>query len=195
MVNQAREGDERAFEEILRRYSPRVFRIASKFFRQRGQVEDAAQEAFLKAYTQLASYEGRGSLEGWLTRITTNQCINKLRSAKRRPEASVSELTDHEGPWLENQLAGVSMERHKSIESGRVAADLAEKVLSELPAEDRLVLMSIDGEHLPVKDVAAMTGWSESKVKVRAFRARRRMRQAIEKLLGSRLIGADEKGG
>jgi RNA polymerase sigma factor (sigma-70 family) len=195
LVNQARGGDERAFEEILRRYSPRVFRIASKFFRQRDQVEDAAQEAFLKAYTQLSSYEGRGSLEGWLTRITTNQCINKLRSAKRRPEASVSELTDHEGPWLENQLAGVSMERHQASESGRVAADLAEKVLSELPADDRLVLMSIDGEHLPVKDVAAMTGWSESKVKVRAFRARRRMRQAIEKLLGSRLISADEKGG
>lgn len=196
MVSQARGGNERAFEEILRRYSPRVFRIASKFFRQPDQVEDAAQEAFLKAYTQLSSYEGRGSLEGWLTRITTNQCINKLRSAKRRPESSVSELTDHEGPWLENQLAGVSMERHQSTESGRVAADLAEKVLSELPADDRLVLMSIDGEHLPVKDVAALTGWSESKVKVRAFRARRRMRKAIEKLLGSnRLVSADQKGG
>jgi RNA polymerase sigma-70 factor, ECF subfamily len=195
LVNQARGGNERAFEEILRRYSPRVFRIASKFFRQRDQVEDAAQEAFLKAYTQLSSYEGRGSLEGWLTRITTNQCINKLRSAKRRPESSVSELTDHEGPWLENQLAGVSMERHQSSESGRVAADLAEKVLSELPADDRLVLMSIDGEQMPVKDVAEMTGWSESKVKVRAFRARRRMRQAIEKLLGSKLMGADEKNG
>ena len=195
MVNQARGGNERAFEEILRRYSPRVFRIASKFFRQRDQVEDAAQEAFLKAYTQLSSYEGRGSLEGWLTRITTNQCINKLRSAKRRPESSVSELTEHEGPWLENQLAGVSMERHQSSESGRVAADLAEKVLSELPADDRLVLMSIDGEQMPVKDVAEMTGWSESKVKVRAFRARRRMRQAIEKLLGSKLMGADVKNG
>jgi len=195
LVNQARGGNERAFEEILRRYSPRVFRVASKFFRQRDQVEDAAQEAFLKAYTQLSSYEGRGSLEGWLTRITTNQCINKLRSAKRRPESSVSELTDHEGPWLENQLAGVSMERHQSSESGRVAADLAEKVLSELPADDRLVLMSIDGEHMPVKDVAEMTGWSESKVKVRAFRARRRMRQAIEKLLGAKLMGANEKNG
>ena len=158
-------------------------------------MEDAAQEAFLKAYTQLSSYEGRGSLEGWLTRITANQCINKLRSTKRRPESSVSELTDHEGPWLENQLAGVSMERHLSGESGRDAADLAEKVLSELPADDRLVLMSIDGENLPVKDVAAMTGWSESKVKVRAFRARRRMRKAIEKLLGGGMITADEKGG
>ena len=195
MVNQAREGDERAFEEILRRYSPRVFPIASKFFRQRAQVEDAAQEAFLKAYTQLSSYEGRGSLEGWLSRITTNQCINMLRSAKRRPESTVSELTDHEGPWLENQLADASIERHQSSERSLVASDLADKVLSELPPDDRLVLMSIDGEHLPVKDVAEMTGWSESKVKVRAFRARRRMRQAVEKLLERRLTSADKKGG
>jgi len=166
-------------------------------------VEDAAQEAFLKAYTQLSKYEGRGSFEGWLTRITTNECINMLRSAKRRPESTVSELTDREGPqsenwsgnWLENQLAGASIERHQSSERSLVAADLADKVLSELPPDDRLVLMSIDGEHLPVKDVAEMTGWSESKVKVRAFRARRRMRQAVEKLLERRLTSADKKGG
>jgi len=158
-------------------------------------VEDAAQEAFLKAYTQLSKYEGRGSLEGWLSRITTNQCINMLRSANRRPESSVSELTDHEGPWLENQMADASIERHQSSERGLIASDLADKVLSELPPDDRLVLMSIDGEHLPVKDVAEMTGWSESKVKVRAFRARRRMRQAVEKLLERKLISADQKGG
>lgn len=195
MVSLARKGDERAFEEILRRYSPRVFSIASKFFRQRAQVEDAAQEAFLKAYTQLSSYEGRGSLEGWLSRITSNQCINMLRSAKRRPESTVSELTDHEGPWLENQMADASRERHQSSERALVASDLADKVLSELPPDDRLVLMSIDGDHLPVKEVAEMTGWSESKVKVRAFRARRRMRQAVEKLIERRLTSADKKGG
>ena len=175
----------------MRRYSPRVFSIASKFFRQRAQVEDAAQEAFLIAYTQLSSYEGRGSFEGWLSRITTNQCINMLRSEKRRPESTVSELTDHEGSWLENQLAGASIERHRSSERGRVAADLADKVLNELAPDDRLVLMSIDGEHLPVKDVAEMTGWSESKVKVRAFRARRRMRKAVEKLLERRPTSAE----
>jgi len=117
-----------------------------------------------------------------------------LRSAKRHPEFTVSELTDHDGPWLENQLSGVSTQRHQSNERGRIAADLAEKVLSQLPPDDRLVLMSIDGEQLPVKDVAEMTGWSESKVKVRAFRARRRMRQAVEKLLQRRSTSADEKG-
>ena len=82
----ARAGDESAFEEIMRRYSPRVFRFASRFFNQRSLVEEAAQEVFLKAFTELGSFEGRGSMEGWLTRITTNTCLNLLRSAKRRPE-------------------------------------------------------------------------------------------------------------
>ena len=195
LVSLARQGDERAFEEILRRYSPRVFSIASKFFRQRAQVEDAAQEAFLKAYTQLSSYEGRGSLEGWLGRITANQCINMLRSAKRRPEATVSEMTERDGPWLENRLADASLERHQSAEDRLVASDMAERILGELPPEDRLVLMSLDGEQMPVKDIAQMTGWSESKVKVRAFRARRLLRKAVEKLLEKRPMVQEKKGG
>ena len=178
----------------MRRYSPKVFRIAGKFFRQPAAVEDAAQEAFLKAYTQLSSFEGRGSFEGWLSRITANQCINMLRHARRRPESAVAELTDHEGPWLENQLGDLSAERHAASERGRVAADIADKVLSGLSPEDRLVLLSIDGDQLSVKDVAVMTGWSESKVKVRAFRARRRMREAVENLLERSKNPVGEKG-
>jgi RNA polymerase sigma-70 factor (ECF subfamily) len=73
----------------MRRYSPRVFRFASRFFRQRSLVEEAAQEVFMKAFTELGSYEGRGSMEGWLTRITTNTCLNILRSAKRRPQLTL----------------------------------------------------------------------------------------------------------
>jgi RNA polymerase sigma-70 factor (ECF subfamily) len=185
-VSLARNGDEQAFEEIVRRYSPRVFQIASRFFRQRAQVEEAAQEAFLKAYTQLSSYEGRGSFEGWLTRITTNLCLNMIRSAKRRPESTVADLTEDESEWLENRLADASAARHRSNESGFVAADLAEKVLSQMSGDDRLVLMLIDGDELSVKEVAEMTGWSESKVKTQAFRARRRMREAVEELLKQR---------
>lgn len=183
LVSLAREGNELAFEEIVRRYSPRVFHVASRFFRQRAQVEEAAQEAFLKAYMQLSTYEGRGSFEGWLTRLTTNLCLNMLRSAKRRPELIVADLTEDENTWLENQLADVSAARHQSSERGIDAADLAEKVLGQMSPDDRLVLTLIDGDEIPVKEVAEMTGWSQSKVKVQAFRARRRMREAIGNLL------------
>lgn len=182
----ARNGDESAFGEIVRRYSPRVFRFASRFLNQRSLVEEAAQEVFLKAFTELDSYRGRGSMEGWLTKITTNTCLNILRSAKRRPELITSDLTEEENDWLDNKLSDVAAERHKASERSLIAADLAGKVLETLNAEDRLVLTMMDGEDASVKEISAATGWSESKVKVRAFRARRRMREAVEKLLSNR---------
>jgi RNA polymerase sigma-70 factor (ECF subfamily) len=182
LARAAREGDESAFEEIMRRYSRRVFHYASKFFRQRSLVEEAAQEVFLKAFTELGSYEGRGSMEGWLTRITTNTCLNMLRSSKRRPELTVSDLSDDETTWLDSNMAVTANERHQSSERSLVAADLAGRVLETMAPDDRLVLTMIDGEDASVKEVAEITGWSESKVKVQAFRARRRMREAVEKL-------------
>jgi len=187
----ARDGDESAFAEILRRYSPRVFRVASRFFRQRSLVEEAAQEVFLKVFSELGSFEGRGSLEGWLTRIATNTCLNLVRSSKRRPELIVSDLTEDESSWLENKLAATASERHHATERSLVAADLAGRVLQTMAPDDQLVLTMIDGEDASVKDVAATTGWSESKVKVQAFRARRRMREAVEKLLRRKTTTAD----
>jgi RNA polymerase sigma-70 factor (ECF subfamily) len=170
----------------MRRYGPRVFHVASRFFRQRSLVEEAAQEVFMKAFTQLRSYEGRGSMEGWLTRIATNTCLNLLRSAKRRPQLTAADLSEDETRWVESALDRTATEQHQSRERGLVAADLAGRVLQTLTPDDQLVLTMIDGEDASVKDVVEVTGWSESKVKVLAFRARRRMRAAVEKLLSSK---------
>lgn len=137
----------------------------------------------MKAFTQLGSFEGRGSLEGWLTKIATNTCLNMLRGAKRRPELTVSDLSEEEDRWLEGQL---SDSEQPSIENNLVAADLADRLLSVLPPEDQQALLMIDGEQASIKEVAKATGWSESKVKVRAFRARKKIREAMERLLGSR---------
>lgn len=152
-------------------------------------VEEAAQEVFLKTYTQLASYEGRGSFEGWLTRIATTTCLNILRSAKSRPESSVVELTEDQNEWFETNLTGAPCGSGALVESRLIAADLAEKVLDTLPPDDRVALILIDGNEMTVKEVAEMTGWSESKVKVKTMRARRRMRQAVDKLLETRRSG------
>lgn len=183
LARQAQDGDESAFAEIVRRYSPRVFSVASRFFRQRSLVEEAAQEVFLKAFTQLGSFEGRGSIEGWLTRIATNTCLNMIRGAKRRPEFTVSDLTDDEQQWLDHQVGDGEQ---PSVENSLVATDLADRVLSVLSPEDQQALLMIDGEDASIKEVAEATGWSESKVKVRAFRARKKVREAMEKLLHRR---------
>ncbi len=178
-------GDEGAFEEIVRRYSPRVFRFAGRFFRQQSMVEEAAQEVFLKAFTQLKNYEARGSLEGWLTRITVNTCINILRSSKRETELTQSALSDDETDWLEQRMSSAASIQHRQAEEKLVAADLVNRVLKTMSPDDRLVLTFIDGEGYSMKETAAMTGWTESKIKIQAFRARRRMREAVETLLNS----------
>jgi len=131
-------------------------------------------------------------MEGWLTRIATNTCLNMLRSAKRRPELSVADLTEDENHWLDTN-AGSAGEATQTVEDKLVASDLADKLLDTLPAEDQVALLMMDGENASVKEVAEATGWSESKVKVRAFRARRKLRETMEKLLGPKKVGREGK--
>lgn len=183
LVSSACRGDESAFEEILRRYGPRVFRIAGHFFREAGKVEDIAQEVFLRAFMHLSSFDGRGSLEGWLSKISTTVCLNAIRHSKSRPEILSGMVTEEESSWLEARLAHLDNGHNVSAEQSVLEADLAEKVLRALSPEDRLVLTLIDGEELSVREVSSATGWSEANVKVRAFRARRRMHRAVDNLL------------
>ena len=131
-------------------------------------------------------------MEGWLTRIATNTCLNMLRSAKRRPELSVADLTEDENHWLDTN-AGSAGEATQTVEDKLVASDLADKLLDTLSAEDQVALLMMDGENASVKEVAEATGWSESKVKVRAFRARRKLRETMEKLLGPKKVGREGK--
>ena len=124
-------------------------------------------------------------MEGWLTRIATNTCLNMLRSAKRRPELVTSDLTEDETAWLEqvsNSIGAPAPDAEQRV----IGVDLADKVLETLNPEDRLALTMIDGEGASVNEVAEVTGWSESKVKVRAFRARKKAREVLKQLLGRR---------
>lgn len=178
-------GDEAAFGEIVRRYSPRVFKVAARFFPSYSLVEEAAQEVFLKAFVQIGKYEARGSLEGWMTRIAVTTCINLTRSnkGKRQTEFSISDLNADETDWLEEKIYNASAINHRQEEEKLIAADLVKRILAVLPPEDALVLTMMDGEGESVKDVAQMTGWSEAKVKTKAFRARKRIREILLKLI------------
>lgn len=179
-------GDEAAFAEIVRRYSPRVFHYSSRYFRRYSLVEEAAQEVFLKAFTQLKNYEGRGSLEGWLTRITVTTCINILRATKPQYEMTVSDLSEDETAWLEEKIINSASQEQQTQEDKLIAADLINRVLDTLPPEDAVILQMLDGEGASVKEVATAMNWTESKVKTKAFRARRKMREAVQKLLNAK---------
>ena len=177
----ARDGDEAAFEELFRRHKRRVALIAARFFRQREQVEEVVQESFTKAFLALGEFTNSrdASFAAWLARIAFNASYDELRRQKRRPEGALEELTEEETASLSQRLRGEGPD----AEAAAVSRDLAAKLLARLSPEDRLVLVMLDVEGLSVAEIANLLGWTGSKVKVRAHRARAHLRGMLKRFL------------
>ncbi|MGB7922699.1 MAG: sigma-70 family RNA polymerase sigma factor [Pyrinomonadaceae bacterium] len=180
LVARAEAGDEAAFEELFNRHRRRVAQIASRFFRQREQIEEIVQESFTKAYFALADFSrhAEASFAAWIARIAFNSCYDELRRMKRRPESSLSE---EEAEWVKESVRAEGA--GDDIEAAAVSRDLAGKLLSRLSAEDRMVLVMMDVEGLSVSEIAEVNSWSSSKVKVRAHRARAHLRRVLDRFL------------
>lgn len=175
-------GDSNAFEQLVERYRRRVFAIARHFFRQPETVEDIAQETFAKAYFALHNYQRGASLEYWIARITVNNCYDELRRRKSRGELTVSDLNENEVDWIDSKLASISIKKHSQIIARETAAEITEKLLGKLSPEDRTILILLHAEEYSVAEIAHLLGWSEAKVKIRAFRARHAMRKLVNRL-------------
>lgn len=184
LVRLVRAGDESAFERLFDRHRARVARVAARFFPRREAVEEIVQETFVKAYFALESYEGAhaSSFPAWLTQIAVNAAYDELRRARRRPQHAEQSLTEDDAQQLGSRLDSI-ITSGTDIESELVSRDLAAKLLARLGAEDQLVLTLLDAEGLSVAEIAALTGWSASKVKVRAHRARAALRKVLRKYL------------
>jgi RNA polymerase sigma-70 factor (ECF subfamily) len=172
------QGDASSFEPLVRKYSPRVFATARRYARRESEVEDIAQEVWLKAYQKLRGFRGEAPFEHWLMRLTVHTCYDFLRAHQRNREAAFSELTDQEGDWLER----FAEDPDSSKESADAARQLVERVLSRLSPAARLIITLLEIEDRPVKEIAQLTGWSVPLVKVRAFRARAEMRRILAKI-------------
>jgi RNA polymerase sigma-70 factor (ECF subfamily) len=181
LVAAAGAGDEAAFEQLFERHRRQVARIAGRFFPQREQIEEIIQDSFTKAYFALSTYHGthEASFRAWLTQIAVNTCYDHLRRARRRPEHTVEEFNDHEAHEFAGQLRAAGSD----VEGALVSRDLAVKLLARLSAEDRLVLTLLDVEGFSVAEIAEMTKWTVSKVKVRAHRARAHLRRVVQRFL------------
>ncbi|HXG63956.1 MAG TPA: sigma-70 family RNA polymerase sigma factor [Blastocatellia bacterium] len=183
LIRRSLAADHDAFEVLVRRYSPRVFNIIGSFFRRRDMIEDIAQEVFSRAYFSLGTFTLGRSFEAWVAKIAVNACYDHLRAQRRRSEHNMPQGGEREDEWLELQMLEAARDRHASAERQREAADIAERLLAKLDPEDRLVVVLMDREGFSVSEIAEVTGWGHSKIKVRAFRARRTLRAAMKRLL------------
>jgi RNA polymerase sigma-70 factor, ECF subfamily len=141
--------------------------------------EDLAQEVFLKLFSRLDRYEPRDGIpfEHWLSRLAVRTCLDALRTERRRPQPADPPLSEAAGDWLETLRRDSAS---PPIDEVLAARELVDALLARLPPKDRLVLTLLDMEERSVAEVSAVTGWSRTLVKVRAFRARRRLRAAVE---------------
>ena len=176
-------GQTEAFSELSLRHRARVERICQRFFSDHEMARDLAQEAFLKAFAALATYRAEMPFGAWLRAIVVNVCYDELRRKKRRPEELVGDFTEPEHEWMQLVSSATPEEIVGEAEERREAHDLAHRLLDSLKPDDRMVLVLKDSEDLAVAEIAQMMGWSEAKVKIRAFRARQILRKQAAQML------------
>lgn len=163
-------GDDDAFSELVTRHKRRVFTTAARFARDDHQLDDICQEVFLRAYRHLGKFRAEAPFAHWLAKITVSACYDFLRKERRVREqasldASVLEMPDRR---IESAVA-----------AGR-ARELLDYALRRLSPEERLIITLAGIEERPMREIAELTGWTESNVKVRAFRARQNLKRILE---------------
>jgi RNA polymerase sigma-70 factor (ECF subfamily) len=177
LVAAARQHNESAAREIVRRLYPLVVRLVRSHRPRRTAEEDLCQMIFIKVFQKLSQFSGKVPLEHWVSRIAINTCINQIQAERVRPEVRESDLNDEEVAVVKH-LAATSEEL--SPDRSFAARDLVERLLAALKPAERLVIDLLYLQRRSVAEIQALTGWGASLVKVRAFRARQKMRRQLE---------------
>lgn len=174
-----RAGNQAAARELVDHLYPLVIRIVRSHLPRRVAEEDLAQDIYLKMFTRIDQYQGNVPFTHWVSRIAVTTCIDQLRAQKRRPEFRWADLSESEAGVLD---AVLSNDNEPAPDEALAARELVNKLLGQLKPEDQMVLRLLDLEQKSIAEISALTGWNGSLVKVRAFRARRKLRKLFEEL-------------
>ena len=174
-----RHRDQAAARALVDHLYPLVIRIVRAHLPRRVAEEDLAQDIFLKMFTRLEQYQGAVPFPHWVSRIAVTTCIDQLRAQKRRPEFRWADLSENEADVLD---AVMTNENDVGAGDALAARELVHKLLDQLKPDDRLVIQLLDLEQKTIAEISALTGWSQSLVKVRAFRARRKLQKLFQEL-------------
>jgi len=177
-LDRVRRRDQVAARELVEHLHPLVVRIVRAHLPRRVAEEDLTQEVFLKMFTRLAQYQGAVPFPHWVSRIAVTTCIDQLRAQKRRPEFRWADLSEGEADVLDTIIADDGATPDDALAS----RELVGRLLDELKPEDRLVIQLLDLEQKSIAEISALTGWNQSLVKVRAFRARRKLQKLFAEL-------------
>ncbi|MFI5057624.1 MAG: RNA polymerase sigma factor [Candidatus Acidiferrales bacterium] len=173
LVRRAQAEDKEAFEELVRRHQHRVFAVAGGILRRREDVEDIAQQVFTKAYFSLKRFDQRAAFSTWLYKITVNECWDLLRKKKVRPLVYESDLSEEQA--RQYAVSGETAREVPDISEKLADRQRVERLLDGLEDRDRLMLILKEVEGFAVEEIAEVLHLNANTVKVRLFRARRRL--------------------
>lgn len=172
LVSRVLEGDEGACVELVSRFKQKVLGTASRFARNAHDLDDLAQDIFLRVWRGLGKYRAEAPLEHWVMRVAVRTCYDSLRRNRKRRENEV--LVEEAGDRESDEGAVETRRRREAWEVIRAG-------MEHLAAKERTILTLLELEEHSVAEVAGLTGWSESNVKVRAFRARNKLREVLQR--------------
>jgi RNA polymerase sigma-70 factor (ECF subfamily) len=183
-VQRVRRRDEDAARALFRHLYPLVARLVRSHLPRRTSQEDLVQTVFMKIFASLDQFSGTVPLEHWVSRIAINTCLNQLAAEKARPELRWADLSEEQTEALEAVTVGPeALDPLQNL----AAREIVEKLLAQLAPADRLVLTLLHLEGRSVDEVRQITGWTVPVIKVRAFRARRKLRKYFETLLAEKV--------
>ncbi len=184
-VRRAQRGDTAAYEELLRQHQQRVFAVVSGILRRREDVEDVAQQVFVKAYFSLRRFDLRSAFGTWLYKITVNECWDYLRKKRVRRLVYEADLSEEQVRQLDSiSESSIGVEKPRADAARRTEQrDLLERLLGELEEKDRLMLVMKEVEGFSVEEIGEVLGLNVNTVKVRLFRARGRLVKIYRKRL------------
>jgi RNA polymerase sigma factor (sigma-70 family) len=179
LVEAALRHDDEAARELVRQLYPLVAKLVRAHRPRRAAEEDLSQMIFIKVFQKLSQFSGRVPLEHWVSRIAVNTCLNQIESEKVRPELRQADLSEEEQAVMEN-LAATSEEL--APDKRFASRQLVEHLLAALKPAERLVIDLLYLQGRSVAEIKKITGWSEPLVKVRAFRARQKMKEQWKRI-------------
>lgn len=179
-MERVRQGDEDAARQLFNHLYPLVLRRVRAHLPRRTGAEDLTQIVFMKVFANLDRYSGGVPLEHWVSRIAINACLNEIAAEKIRPELRLADLSEEQIEVIENLTTTATELRP---DQSLAARELVEELLVLLDPRDRLLMTLLHLEGRSPKEVERITGWNGVVIRVRAFRARRKLREHFPKLM------------
>jgi RNA polymerase sigma-70 factor (ECF subfamily) len=179
LVSRAQREDHVAFAELIRRHQNRVFAVAGRILHQKEDVEDVAQQSFVKAYFSLKRFDQRAAFTTWLYKITVNECWDLLRKKKVRPLIYEAELNEEQA--VQYTGTGAKAANSSGILDQLENRERVERLLEVLDERDRVMLILKEVEGFSIEEIAEIMELNGNTVKVRLFRARRKISERVRR--------------